>query len=199
MMSIPYKGSSQRYAEGSPVFDLARTPSAVGIVSEVFRRRPDVHRSASPLHPVLAAGPLAAWLTSDHDVLPHSCGPGTPFERFLNLDGVFVFLDAPFSSLTFMHYVEHLHRHTLPAGLYHAEAAVVKLVDLSGHERLVRQFYFSKAARAHRSFAAVERALVEEGTMRTARVGGSRLLRVRAKDVVAAADRLVARGEALYR
>ena len=67
MMSMPYGGSSQRYAESHKIFDVSKTPSALGILSETFRRRSNVVRSANPLHPVLAQGPLATWLTLDHE------------------------------------------------------------------------------------------------------------------------------------
>ena len=59
-----------------------------------------------------------AWLTADHEKALHSCGKGSPFERFLTLEGKFLFLDAPYSSLTFMHYVEDQFRERLPVALY---------------------------------------------------------------------------------
>ena len=159
MMSIPYRGSSQRYAESDPLFDVRRTPSAVGLISEVFRRRDDVYRSLNPLHPVLAHGPLAAWLTADHEKPVTSCGKGSPFDRFLSLNGKFVFLDAPFSSLTFMHYVEDCNRELLPVVFYDPRPAILRVRDASGRELTVRQLFFSEAARARRNFATVERIL----------------------------------------
>jgi len=199
MMSIPYRGSSQGYAENDPVFDVLRTPSAVGLISEVFRRREDVRRSVSPLHPVLARGPLAEWLTTDHDKVAATCGKGSPFERFLNLDGMFLFFDAPFSSLTFMHYVEDRFRDKLPVPLYDPAPAIVRSRDLSGQERGVRQFVFSAAARSRRNFAAVEHALHESRMMHAARIGNTRLLRVSASDVVACAGRLIETGPGFYK
>ena len=134
MMSIPYRGSSQRYAQGDPLFDVTRTPSAVGLVSEVFRRRCDVVRSLNPLHPILACGPLAVWLTLDHEKTAYSCGKGTPFERFLQLEGKFLFIDAPYSSLTFMHYAEDYFRARLPLALYDPTPATLRIRDSAGAE-----------------------------------------------------------------
>lgn len=198
MMSIPYRGSSRHYAEADTVFDPVRTPSAVGVISELFRRREDVRRSASPLHPVLAWGPLAAWLVADHDKSAYSCGTGTPFERLLTLDGKFLFFDAPFRSLTFMHYVEHQFRDRLPVDLYNPAPAVLRVKDRSGQELAVRQFVFSDAARARRNFSTIERALRSEGSLLTARVGNTRLLSVSARGVLACAERLVEQGAGFY-
>jgi aminoglycoside 3-N-acetyltransferase len=199
MMSIPYRGSSQRYAESDAVFDVLRTPSAVGLISEIFRRREGVLRSINPLHPVLARGPLAAWLTTDHEKAATSCGRGSPFERFLTLDGTFLFFDAPFSSLTFMHYVEDCFRERLPVALYDPKPASVRVRDASGVELAVRQFYFSQEARTRRNFAPVEQALLRAKTMQTARIGNSRLLRVSARSVLECARRLVDEGRGFYR
>ena len=198
MMSIPYRGSSQKYTESDPVFDVTRTPSAVGLISEVFRRRSGVLRSLSPLHPVLAYGPLAEWLVADHEKCARSCGKGSPFERFLSLQGKFLFFDATFSSLTFMHYVEDLFSARLPVDLYHPMAAMVRVRDGAGREARVRQFFFGEAARKQRNFAPVERQLRADGTLRKARIGNTRLLCVDAHDVVNCARSLIERGPGLY-
>ena len=199
MMSIPYRGSSQKYTEGDPVFDVPRTPSAVGLISEVFRRRSGVLRSLNPLHPVLAYGPLAEWLVADHEKCAHSCGKGSPFERFLNLHGKFLFFDAKFSSLTFMHYVEHIFSPRSPVHLYHPTPAMVRVKDAAGREFLVRQFFFSEAARQRRNFAPVERKLLADGTLRKARIGNTRLLCVSAREVVDASATLIERGQGIYK
>jgi aminoglycoside 3-N-acetyltransferase len=198
MMSIPYRGASQRYAEGDPLFDVLRTPSAIGLISEVFRRRADVLRSLNPLHPILACGPLAAWLIADHEKSPYSCGKGSPFGRFLRHDGKFLFYDAPYSSLTFMHYIEDLFRERLPVALYDPEAVALRVRDASGRELRVRQFFFSREARARRNFTTIEQALLRDGRLQTARIGNTRLLSVSARSVVECASRLTEQGTGFY-
>jgi aminoglycoside 3-N-acetyltransferase len=199
MMSMAYRGSSEGYCAGDPLFDITRTPSALGLLSEVFRRRQGVLRSLNPLHPVLAHGPLAGWLVADHDKCAHSCGRGSPFERFLKLDGKFLFLDAPYSALTFMHYVEDCFRGRLPVELYAPEPAIVRVRDARGREIRLRQYCFSAAARARRNFAPIEQKLRAEGRMRGLRVGNSRLLAVRARDVLDCAAALLEQGAGFYR
>lgn len=198
MMSIPYRGSSQGYAERRPLFDVTRTPSAVGLISELFRRRSGVVRSLSPLHPVLVHGPLAAWLAADHDLAVKSCGKGTPFERFLSLKGKILFFDAPYTSMTFVHYVEDACRDRLPMALYDPEPVAIRVRDDAGREREVRHVVFSAEARHRRNFKLIEAALRRDGAIRTARVGNSRLLCVAARDVLACGVRLVDEGTGFY-
>src|SRR6266436_1109902 len=45
------------------VFNVRNTPSAVGMVSERFRKRPGVHRTADPIFSFTCSGPLARTLS----------------------------------------------------------------------------------------------------------------------------------------
>lgn len=199
MMSIPVRGPIRRYFQSDPLFDVARTPSAVGLISEVFRRRDDVRRSLNPIHPVLASGPLAAWVVADHEKSLYSCGRGSPFERFLSLNGKFLFFDAPFRSLTFMHYIEHQFRDRLPVELYDSTAVSMRAKDQSGRDLTVRNFFFSEEARDRRNFAPVERALRQERSLQAARIGNTRLLSVSARSVLECAGRLLNDGTGFYK
>ena len=199
MMSMPYSGSSERYVATAPVFDVVRSPTALGMIAETFRRRAGVLRSANPLHPITAHGPLAPWLTGDHDLSAFSCGRGSPFERFLSLDGKLLFYDASYSSMTFMHYVEDHFRERLPVALYDDEAVSLTIREADGRERQLRQKFFSREARDRRHFAPVEQALQESGALRQATLGRSTLLCVGARDVVDAAGAVLDAGTGFYR
>jgi aminoglycoside 3-N-acetyltransferase len=61
-------------------FDVARTASEMGLVSEVFRRKPGVKRSIHPTHSVCAYGPLAEELTATHHLGSTKMGRLSPFE-----------------------------------------------------------------------------------------------------------------------
>ena len=61
----------------SAPFDPDKTPSGVGYLSEVFRKRPGVLRSLHPVHSVIAFGKNAAYITADHDICETGCGEGS--------------------------------------------------------------------------------------------------------------------------
>lgn len=61
-------------------FDVKRTPSEMGMMTELFRRMPGVVRSLHPTHSICAIGPLADRLTAGHYAAPTRTGKGTPFE-----------------------------------------------------------------------------------------------------------------------
>jgi len=60
-------------------FDLRRTPSEMGLLTEVFRRTPGAKRSLHPTHSICAFGPLAEELTVTHHLAATRTGLGTPF------------------------------------------------------------------------------------------------------------------------
>ena len=60
-------------------FDVKKTPSEMGLLTEVFRRTPGVLRSLHPTHSICAVGPLAQDLTTTHHLASTRTGEGTPF------------------------------------------------------------------------------------------------------------------------
>lgn len=61
-------------------FDIKRTPSEMGLLTEVFRRTRGVMRSLHPTHSICAIGPLAGDLTATHHMASTRTGHGTPFD-----------------------------------------------------------------------------------------------------------------------
>jgi len=184
MVSLPYRTSSLQYLQRLRQFDVRKTPSMMGLVSEYFRRRHDVLRSVHPTHPVLVRGPRASWFVDEHPACLHPCGPGSPFDRLLQADGQVVFFNVPFDTFTFFHYLEHLVSPQLPFALYTAEPFTVPVVDRDGAAATVTTYVFSPEAIARRRFPVLEAALRQRGLIREQRVGNSRLQAIRVRDAV---------------
>lgn len=184
MVSLPYRTSSLEFLLSRKQFDVRNTPSMMGLVSEFFRRRPGVRRSLHPTHPVLAFGPRADWIVCDHPDCIYPCGPRTPFERLLALDGHAVFFNVPLDTLTFFHYLEHLVHADLPFPLYTENTFDVPVVDQTGETRKVTTFVFSPEAIGRRRFRILESELRRRGLVRERRIGNGRVLAVLVRDVV---------------
>ena len=143
------------------------------------------------LHPILAEGPLAKWLVSDHELLQYSCGRRSPLARFEKLNGKVVFFDASFRSLTFVHLVEDMYKDRLPVALYEAEPACISMRLANGETIESRQFLFSAQARKRRSFENIENALIVKDKLLRRKIGNTQLIFTTARDVVSAAGELV--------
>lgn len=72
--------SPEEHYRRIPLFDARATPSEVGLLTELFRRRKDVQRSLHPTHSVCARGPLAQELVARHHTCGTTFGPDSPFD-----------------------------------------------------------------------------------------------------------------------
>jgi aminoglycoside 3-N-acetyltransferase len=92
-------------------WDYDHSPSYPGIITEVFRQRPDSIRSDNPTHSVSAIGPRAAELTADHGkwgLRPCMFGDeafaaASPWERLYQWNAHYCFLGVDFTVNTMAH------------------------------------------------------------------------------------------------
>jgi aminoglycoside 3-N-acetyltransferase len=198
MVSLPYRTSTLEYLRKLERFDVRRTPSAMGLMSEFFRRRAGVLRSLHATHPVLAFGHRAQWFVSGHEDCVYPCGPGTPFARLLEADGKAVFFNVGFEYLTFFHYLEHLVSPKLPFRLYTDELFEVPMLDQQGNLRTLRTRAFSFETIRRRRFERLERWVRQRRLVREVRVGASRILAVRLREIANTVEEMAAQGEYFY-
>jgi len=60
-------------------FDVKKSISKMGLITEIFRRTENVKRSIHPTHSICAYGPLAEEMTCNHHLADTTFGKGTPF------------------------------------------------------------------------------------------------------------------------
>lgn len=106
MPTLPFSGSALEWAESKKIFDVMKTPSKMGLISEYFRRLPGVIRSVHPTHSVASLGPLSISLCKDHFLSTSPCGQHSPYARLLENKGVILFLGTSIESMTFFHTME---------------------------------------------------------------------------------------------
>ena len=198
MVSLPYRTSSLAYLRSGRRFDVRRTPSMMGMVSEMFRRRAGVRRSVHPTHPILVSGPDAERFVAAHPNCRYPCGPGTPFDELVLAGGKLLFFNADFGTITFFHWLEHLVHQHLPFALYTDPPFDVTLIDHDGQPRVVTTHVYTEETIRRRDFPMFERAMVERGGIRSCRVGNSDLLAVDLKDAIDCTLEMLAAGRVFY-
>ncbi len=198
MPSLPYRNAALDWLESGRRFDVRRTPSMMGMVSESFRRREGVQRSLHPTHPVLVHGPEAARFIAAHPDCLYPCGPGTPFDEMEKADARVVFLNVPIEMFTFFHWLEHFVHQTLPFPLYAEPPFDAPVVDADGRSRTVRTYAFAREAIARRRPERLYDALFTRGSVTQAKVGATRLLAVKVRDAVACTRELQHDGRLFY-
>ena len=199
MMSLAYTSSSYDYLMQKKLFDIRRTVSRMGIISEAFRRRKHVLRSANPLHPVLAWGPKARWVVSGHGQLLYSCGPGSPFEKMLELNTKILFFNIAFECCTFEHYLEDRFKDSAPLPVYHPNPLEAVLIDEEGEKKRVKTYVFAPEAGRRRNSSVLKEALSRGGFLKQDRIGNTKLMIVKTTDLLKCATEFVDQGAHLYK
>src|SRR6184192_1730866 len=105
MPTIPFRGTAVEYALGDPVFDVRRTVSRMGLLTEVFRRSPGVVRSIHPTHSVAVWGNRADAIIAGHERAETPCGRSTPYQKLLEYDGKILLAGVPANTMTFCYFV----------------------------------------------------------------------------------------------
>ena len=145
-------------------FDRDSSPSAVGWISECFRRRPGVLRSMHPVHSVAAYGKNAAFLTSGHETCPTGCGDGTPYHKLEQLGAKVMLLGVDMDRNTIMHMTEeredlaYLLSLTIPAPTYTPDKDT---------------FTLTKFPPGHRDFLSATPVLRKSGVMTEGKLGNA--------------------------
>lgn len=115
--------------QAQPRFDLRRTPSQMGLATELFRRLPGVVCSRHPVYRMAALGPLAAELTAGHEHAVHPAGLGTPFEFMARHNARIIGIGKPMQVLTQAHHVEGAMGDAFPVPSTAGEPLPMTLVD----------------------------------------------------------------------
>jgi aminoglycoside N3'-acetyltransferase len=156
-------------------------------------------RSINPAHPILAFGPDAPWLIADHDKTLYSCGPGSPFEKILQLNAKVLFFDVPLRRMTFFHYLEDVFKDVSPVKLYSDEPVESVVIDSEGKERVVKTYVFSRESRGHRSMRHLAHELIKNQVLKKEKIGHTTLMVVSLQQVVECAQTMVRAGKSLWR
>jgi aminoglycoside 3-N-acetyltransferase len=161
-----------------PVYDATKTPSSVGKITDVFWRQAGVLRSIHPTHSLAVSGARAAEIVAGHQHCHTPCGPGTPYERLIEMDAAALFFGATMFSYTFFHTTEHAAN--CPYA-YDPEPCELLYVDANGKVAKMRSRRQSQVARRFRQ---MDRPLEEAGLLKRGRLGRGELLYIRSTAAV---------------
>ena len=166
------------FCRGVP-FNVQKSPSEVGTLSEFFRGERGVVRSRHPIFSVAAYGKRARDLTA---VNMDSFGPGTFFANFLEAGGTFIFMGgATFcNSCTFIHQIERTH------GVPYRFTKRFKGTLIDGRKRkIVEATHFVRPLRSTRDidYSRLEKRLIRKKMFATKKVGAACICAVSAKDL----------------
>ena len=92
--------------EKDPVFDVQNTPSCIGLLPEMFRKREGVVRSWHPTHSTAAFGKDAQAFEADDHKNHTPCGFDSSWHKLIARDATILQVGCTLTSCTFLHGVE---------------------------------------------------------------------------------------------
>lgn len=90
----------------NPMFHVESSPCCVGILPELFRKRPDVVRSWHPTHSVAALGRDAEAFTKDDHLFDTPCARGSAWGKLLDRKATILLVGVDLKRNTFIHGIE---------------------------------------------------------------------------------------------
>jgi len=196
--TMPFTGTAVAYAGTDPIFDVLRTPSRMGLLTELFRRSPGVMRSLHPTHAVAASGARAVQMIQGHESALTPCGVGSPYHKLLECNGRILLLGTDISVLTFFHTLEELLEGELPVKPFTAASFRLRTRAADGSIVFTQTRLFEPAISRRRNIFKLVPYLRASGFWRQAKAGKVDAVLLNARDVLTAARNMLARGEFAY-
>ncbi len=180
MPTFPASGRNKDYLDKNPVFDVRLTPSAMGSITETFRKRPGVVRSLHPTDPVAAMGPLAGYYTSGHFGQMTPYNEHSPFRRLAEKNGKILMLGTTLNGAgTSLHTLEDAVDFPFP--VYLDLTYECTIIDETGCEHQVKTRVHNPEMSVRRNCDALKPMFIRHGVLKTCNIGEASCLLIDAK------------------
>jgi len=177
--------SSYEYLRQGHVFDVRRTPSYTGILTEFARRQRSAVRSLHPTKSVCAIGPAAADITATHHLSPYPYDTSSPYYKLIEGRGKIVGLGATTNYISFGYCVDDAWKGRFPVRVYHDEIFDAPCINYEGERVMVRTYAHDMSRVIHPDMPAFFQKYVSAGACRDLMVRGMRFFRADAPKLFA--------------
>jgi len=198
MPTLPFRGSAIEYVSQGKIFDVKRTPSQMGLLTELFRRELGVQRSVHPTHSVAAWGSRAQETIAEHHAAVTPCGKGTPYRRLLDWNGKILFLGSDISVMTFFHCIEEDLEPVMPFSPFTSQVFSLVSRDQHGNEMVTNTRLFDPVCSRRRNLNKLIPILKRRGNWQESHIGKLQLLLLSAEAVRQACLDLARQGVFCY-
>jgi aminoglycoside 3-N-acetyltransferase len=131
---------SYEFLTSGEIFDVRKTPSFTGILTELARRHPEAVRSLHPTKSVCAIGSHAKELVSTHHESPYPFDSCSPYFKLTEFGGKTIGIGVSTMKLSFAHCVEDALKEQFPIRVNHQQPFLARCIDYDGKERIVRTY-----------------------------------------------------------
>ena len=169
--------SSYGWLKQENVFDVRRTPSYTGILTEFARRQRRAVRSLHPTKSVCAIGSAAAELTATHHLSPYPYDTNSPYYKLIAGGGKIIGLGTTTNYISFGYCVDDAFKDKFPVRVYHDELFEATCINYDGERVAVKTFAHNMRTTVHPDMPEWMRSYVSEDACRDLLVRGMRFFR----------------------
>jgi len=155
--------------EKNPVMDVLYTPSCVGAMTELFRKKKAVIRSLHPTHSLAAIGADSKLFLSGEEQIKTPCGKDGAYYKLWERDAQILLIGVNFSSNTFIHGVEEWDG---AEGSISANKTDLYVIDYEGR-RIYTPQYRHCSVLGSDTFTKLEDPAIQKGILRFGKFGDS--------------------------
>ncbi len=137
--TYPRLGSYEFLVRGE-VFDVRKTPSYTGVVTEFARRHVEAVRSLHPTKSVCAIGTNAAELTNTHQHSPYPYDTNSPYYKLVEVGGKIIGLGVGTRNLSFVHCVDDALKADFLIQPYHPQLFEAQCINHQGEREVVKTY-----------------------------------------------------------
>ncbi len=139
--TYPNRGvSSYEFLRRGTVFDIRRTPSYTGLLTEVARRQRQAVRSLHPTKSVCAIGRYAAELTGTHQDSPYPYDRCSPYYKLVDYGAKIIGIGVWTTYLSFVYTIDDALKDNPPVRTYDPQLFAARCVNYEGETVIVETY-----------------------------------------------------------
>jgi len=124
---------AEDYLDKDKIFDVRKSPVALGLIPELARRNQYSQRSLHPTTSIVALGKYATQLISEHGRSIYPCDETSPFYKMKELNAKIIGLGVSTEFLSFVHCPEDVMKHKFPIKTRKDNVYKGKVIDYNGN------------------------------------------------------------------
>lgn len=189
--------SSYDYLKQGHVFDVRRTPSFTGLLTELARRHRNAVRSLHPTKSVCAIGPLAHALTATHQQSPYPYDRCSPYYKLVDYDARIIGVGVHTTYLSFVYCIDDALKENSPVQTYYPEIFAAKCINYQGTEEIVETYAHDMDRVVHDIPSFIKRHIPED-TCADLTINGMKFFRAKANALFETMLNLAGQGVTVY-
>lgn len=190
-------GNSSNYSAGNRIFDVNKSPSILGVISEKIRNQPNAKRSMHPTHSVAFVGPMSDFLVSDHHLDNTPVGVNSPYFKLTKINGKILLLGVTLEYLTSFHTIEDV-APNFPVNVYLDSPLIFTVIDQLGNVLEVSTYCHSPEVGNTRQCIKMEPYLKKNMVLKETKLGNASVKLLDAKLLHTILLRLLKKGITMY-